>query len=152
MMAKIEPDGGYRFPRFRLEAGAKTKRKPARERGRQRDDAHLALVRKLPCIASGSMLNVEAAHLRFSEDEFGKVNPGHAKASDEWVLPLCHDEHMRQHAMPEREFWAQLGIEPLKVAQRIYGISSGLRGTASEEDIVRAMTNIVLKARQEASR
>ncbi|MGR7993890.1 hypothetical protein [Xanthobacter sp. ZOL 2024] len=94
------------------------------------------------------MDHVEAAHLRFSEDAFGKVGPGQAKPSDEWVLPLTHEEHMRQHDMGEREFWAELGIEPLKIAQQIYGISSALRASREpEEEIVRHMANIIMKAR-----
>lgn len=152
MAARIEPDGGWNTNRLKPDhPPVKAARKPARERGRQRDEAHIALIRRLPCIASGSMVSVEAAHIRFSEDDFGKAGPGHsAKPSDEWTLPLCHDEHMRQHSMAEREYWAQLGIEPLKIAQRLYGISAGLRGSTSEEDIVRALTNIVIKARAEA--
>ncbi|MFG1302668.1 hypothetical protein V5F34_00815 [Xanthobacter autotrophicus] len=152
MALDIKPVGGYAFPRFRPEKGAKPARKTASERGRQRDEAHLALVRRLPCVASGSMANVEAAHLRFSEDQFGKVSPGRAKPSDEWVLPLCHAEHMRQHAMGERDYWAQLGIEPLKIAQRLYGISAALRASREpEKDIIRHMTGIVERARAEAT-
>lgn len=151
-MARIVPDCGYVFP---LPKGgsysreSKPKRQAPKERGRKRDEAHLALVRQLPCISTGRMDRVEAAHLRFSEDAFGKVGPGHsAKPSDEWVLPLTHEEHMRQHDMGEREFWAELGIEPLKIAQQLYGISSALRASREpEEEIVRHMTNIIMKAR-----
>ena len=43
------------------------------------------------------------------------------------------------------------GINPLRVADQIYAVSTALRlGKSPREDIVRAMTNIVLEARQEA--
>ena len=152
MALDIKPIGGYAFPRFRPEKDAKPKRKAARERGPQGDERHLALIRRLPCLSTGTLLNVEAAHLRLSEYDFGKANPGgSAKPSDEWVLPLCHEEHMRQHGGSEREFWSDLGIEPLKIAQRLYGVSVALRASKEPEDvIVRHMTAIVMKARAEA--
>ena len=157
MASRYEPDDGWLLPipkgghaRRRVDKAA---RKPARERGRQRDEAHLALVRQLPCISTGRMDRIEAAHLRFSEHDFGKDEPGlSAKPSDEWVLPLTHDEHMRQHDIgDERAFWDELGIEPLKVAQQIYGISSAMRMSREpDEEIVRHMTNVIARARAEA--
>lgn len=153
MAIRIEPDDGWKMPIPKGGHSSRRERKtsaaPKRDRGRQRDEAHLALVRQLPCISTGRMDRVEAAHLRFSEHEFGKVGPGHsAKPSDEWVLPLTHDEHMRQHDMREEDFWAARGIEPLKIAQQLYGISKGMRkANASEEDIIRYMTNIIRDAR-----
>lgn len=151
MACRIAPDGGWRLP---IPKGGHTPRRERKTsakptRGRQRDEAHLALVRQLPCISTGRMDRGEAAHLRFSEHDFGKVGPGHsAKPSDEWVLPLTHDEHMRQHDMGEEDFWAALGIEPLKVAQQLYGISSAMRMSKEpEEEIIRHMTNIIKRAR-----
>ncbi len=154
MAIRIEPDDGWKMPIPKGGHSSRRERKtsaaPKRDRGRQRDEAHLALVRQLPCISTGRMDRVEAAHLRFSEHEFGKVGPGHsAKPSDEWVLPLTHDEHMRQHDMgDEQAFWAALGIEPLKVAQQLYGISSAMRMSKEpEEEIIRHMANIITRAR-----
>lgn len=149
-MARIAPVGGWTMPMFKQ--GATRGRKAKSERGRQRDEAHLALVRQLPCISTGRMDCVEAAHLRFSEDRFGKAEPGmSAKPSDEWVLPLTHSEHMRQHDIGETAFWSDLGIEPLKIAQQLYGISSALRSSrVPEEEIIRHMTNIITRACSEA--
>ncbi|MDQ0505998.1 DUF968 domain-containing protein [Xanthobacter agilis] len=156
MAGRVEPDGGWELP---IPKGGhpprrerKASAKPARDRGRQHDEAHLALIRQCPCISTGRMDRVEAAHLRFSEEAFGKIGPGHsAKPSDEWVLPLTHEEHMRQHSMGEEDFWSGLGIEPLKIAQQLYGISSAMRmSKESDEEIIRHMTNIITRARADA--
>ncbi len=151
MALRIAPEGGWQIP---IPKGGHTPRRDRKAsakptRGRQRDEGHLALVRQLPCISTGRTDHIEAAHLRFSEDAFGKVNPGgSARPSDEWVLPLTHDEHMRQHDMREEDFWAALGIEPLKVAQQLYGISSAMRMSKEpEEEILRHMTSIIKRAR-----
>lgn len=148
---RIVPEGGWAFPRFKGRSEPRVK--PARKHGHKGDPAHLRLIRQLPCLVTGSMVNVEAAHVRMSEDSFGKVNAGHsAKPADEWTVPLNHDEHMRQHSMGEREYWQSVGINPLKVAQQLYGISQALRESrVPEEDIVRHMTGIVVRARNEAS-
>jgi len=142
-MARIAPVGGWPMPMFKQ--GATRGRKAKSERGRQRDEAHLALIRQCPCISTGSMADVEAEHV------YSKAEPGtSAKPSDEWVLPLTHAEHMRQHDIGETAFWSGLGIEPLKIAQQLYGISSALRASrAPEEEIVRHMTNIITRARSE---
>ncbi|MFG1454607.1 DUF968 domain-containing protein [Xanthobacter sp. V2C-8] len=151
-MARIVPDGGWPLPIPKGGHNPRRKQKPARELGRQHDDAHLVLVRQLPCIATGRTDRVEAAHLRMSMHVYGKQEPGtSAKPSDEWVLPLTHDEHMRQHDMGEEAFWSDIGVDPLKVAQQLYGISSALRASRDpEEEIVRHMTNIITRARADA--
>lgn len=98
-------------------------------RGHQHDEKHLAFIRKLPCLVSGSNVNVEAAHIRYSDAEWGKINPGHSrKPDDKWTVPLCADLHRldpinSQHAMNEREFWESHGIDPLPIATALWAIS-----------------------------
>lgn len=98
-------------------------------RGRQRDEKHLAYIRTLPCLVSGSNFNVEAAHIRYSDAAWRKVNPGNsAKPDDMWTVPLCAELHRldpinSQHSMNEREFWERHEIDPLPIAQALYAIS-----------------------------
>lgn len=100
-----------------------------RIRGRQHDEKHLAFIRTLPCVVSGVHVNVEAAHIRYSDATWGKVNPGTGKKPDDcWTIPLCAELHRldpinSQHSMNEREFWERHGIDPLSVAHALYAIS-----------------------------
>lgn len=82
---------------------------------------HLAWIRTLPCILTGRP-NVDAAHIRFSDAAYGKINPGvGAKPHDFWTLPLSRDMHDAQHRMNERKFWQYHGIDdPLKIALALY--------------------------------
>lgn len=152
MALRIEPEGGWP-PRQQKTARPDKARKPARERGRQEDDAHLALIRKLPCILGGEG-PVEAAHIRMSDAAMGKANAGiGAKPSDCWTVPLSAGKHREQHADGnERWFWERHGINPLRTAERLYDLSVALRSIGRPEDeIVQAMTAIVNKARAEAT-
>lgn len=153
-MARIVPIDGW-APIGQKTARPPKTRGPKRERGRQEDAAHLALVRRLPCLITGEVGTVEAAHIRMSSSALGKRNAGiGAKPSDEWVLPLSAEMHRQQHAAgSEAWWWEQQGINPLLVAQRLYGASVGLRAAGTPPDtIVQALTMIVTKARQEAQR
>lgn len=159
MAARVVPDGGWP-PIPQKTARPDRSRKPPRERGRQEDAEHLDLVRDLPCLASGALPTVrrrnEAAHIRYSSAAFGKVNPGGgAKPDDRWAVPLSPEKHQgnkdAQHSNGEEWWWEAIGINPLRVADQLYAVSSALRlGRAPREDIVRALTNIVIKARAEA--
>lgn len=152
MAVRIEPEGGWP-PRQQKTARPDKARKPKRERGRQEDEAHLALIRKLPCLLGGEG-KVEAAHIRMSDATMGKTNAGiGAKPSDCWTVPLSAEMHREQHASGERWFWEEHGVNPLLIAQRLYGVSVALRASKEPEDvIVRHMTGIVERARAEAGR
>jgi len=70
----------------------------------------------MPCCICGRP-NVEAAHIRASSLDDGKAPTGMAEKSDDrWALPLCHDHHVEQHSMNEREWWASYHIDPVKLA------------------------------------
>jgi hypothetical protein len=85
---------------------------------------HLDLVRQLPCLLSGRP--AEAAHIRFADAKYDKTETGAGrKPDDKWVLPLCPELHRLvkgcQHDSDERAWWLQFGIDPLEVAQRLWG-------------------------------
>lgn len=117
------PDG-----RFIKPSTAFTVTRKLKSRGRQRDEKHLAFIRILPCLVSGSNFNVEAAHIRYSDAKWKKFNPGFGqKPHDFWTVPLSAEMHrlgrLAQHQGNEREFWERHGIDPLPIAQALYAIS-----------------------------
>lgn len=150
-MARIVPIGGWPPRQQRTTAATRT-RKPPRERGRKLDALHLAFIRQLPCLITGAVGDVEAAHVRLSMSAWGKDNAGtSARPSDMWTVPLSHSAHREQHDMGELKFWEAAGINPLEVCQQLYGISKAMRmGKAEPDAIVRYMTNIIMLARKEA--
>ncbi|MGE0290636.1 MAG: hypothetical protein AB7I42_25145 [Bradyrhizobium sp.] len=81
---------------------------------------YLDWIRTLPCIVTGRA-PVEAAHISYREDRYGKLGRGlGSKESDQWAIPLCPEEHRRQHSMNEREFWRSVGIDPCIVAMALH--------------------------------
>ena len=92
------------------------KRKPEKSKD------YVAFLHELPCIITGKY-GVQAAHLSYSATQYGHYGRGkQTKASDRWALPLCPEEHNRQHNMNEAEFWRQAGINPHIVALTIWGM------------------------------
>lgn len=89
----------------------------------ERDPDYLALVRQCPCLKCG-MEPSEAAHVRFASAAFGKASGLGKKPKDSEAVSLCAGCHRldrdAQHARGERMFWAELGINPLIVAERLY--------------------------------
>lgn len=92
---------------------------------RQHNEKHLAFIRTLPCVCCHNDIETQAAHLRFSDAEAGKVNAGvGAKPDDKWTLPLCGACHTAQHGMgDERHFWNLAGINPLVIAQQLFEVT-----------------------------
>lgn len=92
-------------------------------KARREDGAHLAFIRTLPCLITGKQ-PVDACHIRFASPQWGKPLTGiQTKPDDRWTLPLCREEHERQHRGSEIAFWNALGIDPLVVAARLYEVS-----------------------------
>ena len=88
----------------------------------KKDKGYLAFIHELPCVVSGRT-PVEAAHISYAEPRYGKLGRGKSqKESDRWCLPLAPAEHIRQHAMGERAYWARVGIDPCVVALALYGV------------------------------
>lgn len=102
----------------------KPKRADLGRKPRERDEKHLAALRKCPCILCGSEHAVEASHIRMNNGP-KTPNPGMGqKPNDRFALPLCHQEHMEQHAHPrgERGFWEDHKINPFEPAAELYAL------------------------------
>lgn len=118
---------------------------PRRAEPKGGDPSYLEAVRTLPCLKCG-MEPSEAAHVRFASAALGKSSGMQKKPDDAYAVPLCAGCHRldrdAQHGQGERMFWAQLGINPLLVAQRLY---------AQRGDLV-AMRAVVMVAIAERSK
>jgi hypothetical protein len=90
------------------------------------DNAHLAFIRRLPCVACGAS-PCDAAHVRFGDAARGKINAGmQRKPDDSWTLPLDRRCHERQHSGNERAFYEALGIDALALCEALYAVSGDL--------------------------
>jgi ERF superfamily len=82
---------------------------------RYRNKEHLRYVTLQPCLLC-SRKPSDAHHLRFVQPRaLGR------KASDEFAVPLCRIHHRAAHrAGDERAWWKAAGIDPLKIARRLW--------------------------------
>lgn len=95
------------------------------DRGRVRDTAHLAYLRRQPCACCGRPAPSDAAHIRMASLERGKVPTGmQVKPSDRFAVPLNRACHERQHSMSEARFWRSVGLDPFEIADRLYAAYS----------------------------
>jgi hypothetical protein len=88
---------------------------------RQRDRAHLRFVALQPCLICERTPS-DPHHLRFAQPRaMGR------KTSDEFVVPLCRTHHRQNHQTgDERSWWKAKATDPLKVAQKLWGMSRGV--------------------------
>jgi ERF superfamily len=82
---------------------------------RYRNRAHLRSVAKEPCLICGRKPS-DPHHLRYLQPRaLGR------KASDEFTVPLCRVHHRAVHrACDERAWWQAAGIDPIKVARKLW--------------------------------
>jgi hypothetical protein len=82
---------------------------------RYRNREHLRTIIKQPCLVCGRKPS-DPHHLRFAQPRaLGR------KASDEFTVPLCRMHHREVHrAADERGWWKVAGIDPLKVARKLW--------------------------------
>jgi ERF superfamily len=82
---------------------------------RFRDKAHLAFVASQPCILCARR-PVDPHHVRFAQaGALGR------KVSDEFTVPLCRTHHRALHRSgSEYLWWESVGIDPLKVARKLW--------------------------------
>lgn len=97
--------------------------KPKRVKPSGKSPTHLDQIRRLPCLLSGGP--AEAAHIRFADAAYDKPETGAGrKPDDRWCVPLSPLLHRLnkgcQHDSNEREWWAQFGVDPLKVAELLW--------------------------------
>lgn len=84
------------------------------------DERHLAFIRSLPSIISGTG-PCEACHVRYGDPLYRKKSTGKGqKPDDAWAVPMTPEEHRAQHAMSEVQFWNMHRIDPLAVARELY--------------------------------
>jgi ERF superfamily len=86
---------------------------PAPRRYRNRE--HLRSITKQPCLICGRKPS-DPHHLRYLQPRaLGR------KASDEFAVPLCRVHHRAVHrARDERAWWQAAGIDPIKVARKLW--------------------------------
>jgi hypothetical protein len=82
---------------------------------RYRNREHLRAIIKMPCMVCGRKPS-DPHHLRYAQPRaLGR------KASDEFVVPPCRMHHREVHrAGDERAWWKAAGIDPLKVAHKLW--------------------------------
>jgi hypothetical protein len=82
---------------------------------RYRNKEHLWFVARQPCLICARKPS-DVHHLRFVQPRaLGR------KSSDEFAVPLCRIHHRAAHrAGDERAWWKAIGIDPLKVARKLW--------------------------------
>jgi hypothetical protein len=82
---------------------------------RYRNKDHLRFVIQQPCLLCGRKPS-DAHHIRFVQPRaLGR------KPSDEYVVPLCRSHHRAVHRIgDEQAWWTQTGIDPIKVARKLW--------------------------------
>jgi hypothetical protein len=89
-----------------------------------RDESYLKDIRNCPCLHCGMEGFSEAAHVRMASGYHRKASGMGKKPEDRWCLPLCAEAHRlardAQHNRSEREFWNDLGINPLAACEKLW--------------------------------
>jgi hypothetical protein len=88
---------------------------------RYRNREHLRYVAQQACLLCGRKPS-DPHHLGFTQPRaLGR------KVSDEFAVPLCRGHHRAVHrSRDERAWWRQAGIDPIKVARRLWKQTRGL--------------------------
>jgi len=100
---------------------------------RYRNREHLRSVAKEPCLICGRKPS-DPHHLRYVQPRaLGR------KASDEFAVPLCRVHHRAVHRAPdERAWWQTVGIDPIKVARKLWKDTRIDEGRIEPEDTPQA--------------
>jgi ERF superfamily len=93
---------------------------------RYRNREHLRYVAQQACLVCGRRPS-DPHHLAFTQPRaLGR------KVSDEFAVPLCRGHHRAVHrSRDERAWWRQAGIDPIKVARRLWKATHGMRQRGS---------------------
>jgi hypothetical protein len=88
---------------------------------RYRNREHLRYVAQQACLVCGRTPS-DPHHLGFTQPRaLGR------KVSDEFAVPLCRGHHRAVHrSRDERAWWRQAGIDPIKVARRLWKETHGM--------------------------
>src|SRR6516225_5795760 len=95
---------------------------------RYRNKEHLRYITSLPCLFCTRKPS-DAHHLRFVQPR-----PLGRKVSDEFAVPLCRTHHRAAHqAKDEQAWWRSIGIEPVKIARKLWSDSRAAKGQEQSE-------------------
>jgi ERF superfamily len=88
---------------------------------RYRNGEHLRYVAQQACLVCGRKPS-DPHHLGFTQPRaLGR------KVSDEFAVPLCRGHHRAVHRSgDERAWWRQAGLDPIKVARRLWKATRGI--------------------------
>jgi hypothetical protein len=88
---------------------------------RYRNREHLRYVAQQACLVCGRKPS-DPHHLAFTQPRaLGR------KVSDEFAVPLCRGHHRAVHrSRDERAWWRQAGIDPIKVARKLWKATHGM--------------------------
>jgi hypothetical protein len=94
---------------------------------RFRNKEHLRFVVRQPCLLCGRKPS-DPHHLGFTQPRaLGR------KVSDEFVVPLCRTHHREAHrASDERAWWKTAGINPIKIARKLWAETRLSRPTLAD--------------------
>jgi ERF superfamily len=94
---------------------------------RYRNREHLRYVTQQACLVCGRKPS-DPHHLGFTQPRALS-----RKVSDEFAVPLCRGHHRAVHrSRDERAWWRQAGIDPIKVARRLWKETRGMRPRQSQ--------------------
>ena len=83
-----------------------------------KDNEHLEKVREMDCCICECPPRCDSHHITYAEKRgFGQ------KVGDNFTVPLCRMCHTNLHNYKygEKLFWSLQGIDPLELAEEIYG-------------------------------
>ena len=83
-----------------------------------RDKKHLKFIRGLPCCMSSSNAPSDPAHI-----SKGSGRGIGIKAGDDCIVPLSHEEHMKQHRIGEVSYWGDKLEDAQLLAKQLYNSS-----------------------------
>src|SRR5262249_19163237 len=100
---------------------------------RYRSREHLRYVMRQPCLVCGRKPS-DPHHLRYMQPRaLGR------KASDEFAVPLCRVHHRAAHrAGNERAWWKAAGIDPIKIARKLWKETREEEGRVPPEAITQS--------------
>jgi hypothetical protein len=108
-------------PNFKPSIKDRLKKEPVAQHERAgNSEAHLALLRQMPCCITLKMPGGEAHHLKQGTGERGTG----MRSTDRWALPISHGPHMeleKQGSRNEQAWFAKHGIpDPLGLANALW--------------------------------
>lgn len=115
------------FCNFKPARKERLKKKPrAADKRPGMSEAHLALIRKMPCCVTLKVPAGEAHHLKAGTGERGMG----LRSTDRWALPLSHDKHMELERIGSRNevrWFQEHGIEdPIELAAALWANTGDL--------------------------